>query len=146
MNTAQSLTYSYCQPQLIRLTEMADPKQQIMDQVRQQAALGNARALVEVYRSTQQHYASLLTLLLYRNSTNTASSAAYRNQARHFHHQKHNVIRIAWRSICKPGTQYQDSIWAMCRKALLEAREAAHYQDYDGCVVVHNVKERDLAK
>ena len=27
---------------------MADPKQQIMDQVRQQAALSNARALVEV--------------------------------------------------------------------------------------------------
>ena len=28
---------------------MADPKQQIMDQVRQQAALSNARALVEVH-------------------------------------------------------------------------------------------------
>ena len=39
---------------------MADPKQQIMDQVRQQAALSNARALVDVCGQDIKHRSSEL--------------------------------------------------------------------------------------
>lgn len=115
---------------------MADMKQNIMDQVRQQAALSNARLLVEVSLSSQCPSPSLsqtpstnTIYFLDRNSTNTALSAASPNPAPRCLQEKRRAIRIAWRSTCRRGIRCRSSIWRRCRRASVAGREGWGYED-----------------
>lgn len=90
---------------------MADAKTEVMQQVRQQAALSNARALVEVSFLEHSHvlcfahFSSVFAAdIPARNSMNTASNAASPSPDPRFPRLKRLATHTAWRSSWHLGT------------------------------------------
>jgi hypothetical protein len=85
----------------------SDPKAAVMNQVRQEAAMTNARQLIEVHSPSSSFLFSSLTIS--RKSTNTASRSASRNPAPHYRAARRHASLNAWRNIWRRGTRYLDS-------------------------------------
>lgn len=91
-----------------------DPKTQIMRQVQQEAAMQNARMLVEVHLPflcasihARIHFEAHLLIDGGRNSTNTALNAAFPSPAPLSPKAKNPVLLPAWKSTCPPGTRFR---------------------------------------
>lgn len=127
---------------------MADAKTEVMQQVRQQAAIQNARLLVEVrnsLRPTQTTYSAqslTMYLLHYRSSTSTASSAASPLPAPLSPPASRPAIPTASRSTCRRGTPLAGSTWATCRRVLVRRckfrAEGKNWMNgkADGCTLI----------
>jgi hypothetical protein len=85
----------------------SDPKAAVMNQVRQEAAMTNARQLIEV---RLLHHCLCPPLTASRKLTSTVSRSAYPNLAPHYRAERRHASRNAWRSIWRHGTLFQDSI------------------------------------
>jgi len=88
----------------------ASQTQAIKQQVAQEAAVANARQLVEVHPPlfTLLRSPKCIHMLTYhrliRNSTNTASNAASPNPALRCRQASQPATLSAWKSTCRPGT------------------------------------------
>jgi hypothetical protein len=86
----------------------SDPKAAVMNQVRQEAAMTNARQLIEVQHSVHRYVYFLL--IVSRKSMSTASRNASQNRAPHYRVARQHVSRNAWRNIWRRGIQSADNI------------------------------------
>jgi hypothetical protein len=85
----------------------SDPKAAVMNQVRQEAAMTNARQLIEVYPPIASIF--FLFLTINRKSMSTALRSASPNPAPHYRAARRHASRNAWRNIWRRGTQFPDS-------------------------------------
>lgn len=102
--TLPRITQAHRTTNTYKMSSTTDPKQAVMDQVRQQAALSNARLLVEVSRPCNFHSSHASAYAQLRNSTSTASSAAYQNPAPRFPPQNRRATLTASTSTWRRGT------------------------------------------
>jgi hypothetical protein len=79
----------------------SDPKAAVMNQVRQEAAMTNARQLIEV-RSPRK-YLKIQFQVSCRKSTSTASRNASPNPVPHYRAPRRLASHNAWRSIWRHG-------------------------------------------
>ena len=85
----------------------SDPKAAVMNQVRQEAAMTNARQLIEVHFSLSSFLFFPLTMS--RKSMNTASRSASPNLAPHYRAARQHASLSAWRNIWRRGIRFLDS-------------------------------------
>jgi hypothetical protein len=86
----------------------SDPKAAVMNQVRQEAAMSNARALIEVGHISS--CSSSITHGYNRKSTSTASRSVYPSLEPRYPAARRPALRNAWRSTWRHGTLSADSI------------------------------------
>ena len=110
----------------------SDPKTTIMNQIRQEAAVTNARQLIEV-RSTAHPLVSF-TDMLFRNSTNIASRSVSQSQGPHYRGERRPALRSVWRSIWPRGTRLAGSI----------LRGSSRSRDEGGWEDRYSTREREM--
>ena len=112
-----------------------DAKTEVMQQVRQQAALQNARFLVDVSslhpyptyassrslhtNSERQFCCAAHSDQFHRKSTSTASSAPSPTPALPSRLPSRPLLQTAWRSTWRRGTRLAGSTWDTCRRVLV---------------------------
>ena len=96
-------------------TSSQDVKSQILQQIQQEAAMSNARALIAVMAPIppSNQFTSFLanTHPSPRNSTNTASTNASHHQARRSRRKRRAASHHVWKSTCRHGIWSVSSTW-----------------------------------
>ena len=132
-NKQLNQTHQIQQNKFIKMA--ADAKTEVMQQVRQQAALQNARFLVDVSslhpyptyassrslhtNSERQFCCAAHSDQFHRKSTSTASSAPSPTPALPSRLPSRPLLQTAWRSTWRRGTRLAGSTWDICSRGVL---------------------------